>query len=54
MKRGVRLGDYASQTPLPDVLLTTPRSRAVAEMTLPQLYHFLSEVQKAKAVMDSY
>jgi len=24
------------------------------EMTLPQLYHFLSEVQKAKAVMDSY
>ena len=25
-----------------------------AEMTLPEFYHFLSEIQKAKAVMDSY
>mmetsp|Transcript_22213 Transcript_22213/g.42305 ORF Transcript_22213/g.42305 Transcript_22213/m.42305 type:complete len:97 (+) Transcript_22213:13-303(+) len=24
------------------------------EMTLPEFYHFLSEIQKAKAVMDSY
>ena len=24
------------------------------ELTLPEFYHFLSEIQKAKAVMDSY